>query len=129
MQPQLDAIAALDIGAGSRATDRAAAACLWPVASCLQAGSTQDPDNSEQQYCAMLDQGGLGFPDRDYYTKDDAKSKEIREKISAACAESIQLARRQAGSRKRRMPQTVMRMETALAKAPGRGWSGAIRTN
>jgi putative endopeptidase len=24
-------------------------------------------------------QGGLGLPDRDYYTKDDAKSKEIRE--------------------------------------------------
>src|SRR5438270_13657144 len=37
-------------------------------------GSRQDPDNSEQQI-AGLDQGGLGLPDRDYYTKDDAKSK------------------------------------------------------
>ena len=43
------------------------------------AGSTQDPDNSEQEI-ADLDQGGLGLPDRDYYTKDDAKSKEIRQR-------------------------------------------------
>src|SRR5258708_31110875 len=42
-------------------------------------GSAQDPDDSNQQI-AQLDQGGLGLPDRDYYTKDDAKSKEIRER-------------------------------------------------
>ena len=30
------------------------------------AGSTQDPDNSEQ-VIADVDQGGLGLPDRDYY--------------------------------------------------------------
>ena len=40
---------------------------------------TQDPDNSEQ-LIALVDQGGLGLPDRDYYTKDDAKSKETRER-------------------------------------------------
>src|SRR6266853_3976858 len=39
----------------------------------------QDPDNSEQQI-AGVDQGGLGLPDRDYYTKDDPKSKETRER-------------------------------------------------
>ena len=27
-----------------------------------------------------MSQGGLGLPDRDYYTKDDPKSKEIRER-------------------------------------------------
>src|SRR5579872_1777366 len=43
------------------------------------AGSTQDPDNSEQ-VIAEVDQGGLGMPDRDYYIKDDAKSKETRER-------------------------------------------------
>src|SRR5215472_5805104 len=42
-------------------------------------GSRQDPDNSEQQI-AGLGQGGLGLPDRDYYTRDDAKSKETRER-------------------------------------------------
>src|SRR5262249_37072766 len=45
-------------------------------------GSDQDPDNSDQ-VIASLDQGGLGLPDRDYYTKTDAKSKEIRERYVA----------------------------------------------
>jgi len=45
----------------------------------FSSGSRQDPDNSEQQI-AGLDQGGLGLPDRDYYTKDDAKSRETRER-------------------------------------------------
>jgi putative endopeptidase len=78
-------------------------------------GSTQDPDDSEQQI-AEIDQGGLGLPDRDYYIKDDAKSKEIREryvahvqKVFELMGESPQVAKKNA--------ETVMRMETALAKA------------
>jgi putative endopeptidase len=79
------------------------------------AGSTQDPDNSEQ-IIAELDQGGLGLPDRDYYTKDDAKSKETREryllhvqKIFELMGESVEAAKQNAG--------TVMRLETLLARA------------
>jgi putative endopeptidase len=78
-------------------------------------GSDQDPDNSEQQIAA-LDQGGLGLPDRDYYTKDDAKSKEIRErylqhvqKIFELLGDSSEVAKKNA--------ETVTRMETALAQA------------
>ncbi|MBZ5520795.1 MAG: M13 family metallopeptidase [Acidobacteriia bacterium] len=78
-------------------------------------GSTQDPDDSEQQI-AGFDQGGLGLPDRDYYTKDDAKSKEIREhyvkhvqKMFELLGETPQAAEKDAGM--------VMSMETALAKA------------
>ncbi|HZD95116.1 MAG TPA: M13 family metallopeptidase N-terminal domain-containing protein, partial [Candidatus Sulfotelmatobacter sp.] len=78
-------------------------------------GSRQDPDNSEQQI-AGLDQGGLGLPDRDYYTKDDAKSKETRErylqhvqKIFELLGDSPDAAQKNAN--------TVMRMETALATA------------
>jgi putative endopeptidase len=78
-------------------------------------GSTQDPDDSEQQI-AEIDQGGLGLPDRDYYTKDDAKSKEIQEryvlhvqKVFELMGESSDVAKKGA--------ETVMRMETALAKA------------
>ncbi len=37
-------------------------------------GSQQDPDNSDAMIVA-LSQDGLGLPDRDYYTKDDPKSK------------------------------------------------------
>jgi putative endopeptidase len=79
------------------------------------AGSTQDPDNSEQ-VIAELDQGGLGLPDRDYYTKDDAKSNETRErylqhvqKIFALMGDTPENSKQSAG--------TVMRLETALAKA------------
>jgi endothelin-converting enzyme/putative endopeptidase len=81
----------------------------------FQGGSTQDPDDSEKQIAA-LDQGGLGLPDRDYYIKDDAKSKETREryvqhvqKIFELLGDSSETAKKNA--------QTLMRMETALAKA------------
>jgi putative endopeptidase len=81
----------------------------------FSSGSTQDPDDSEK-IIAELDQGGLGLPDRDYYTKDDAKSKETREryvqhvtKVLVLMGENVELAKKDA--------ETVMRMETALAKA------------
>ena len=78
-------------------------------------GARQDPDNSEQQI-AGLNQGGLGLPDRDYYTKDDAKSKETRErylqhvqKIFELLGDKPEVAQQNAA--------TVMRIETALATA------------
>jgi putative endopeptidase len=79
------------------------------------AGSNQDPDNSEQ-VIADVDQGGLSMPDRDYYLKDDAKSKETREhylahvrKVFELIGESPDAAEKDA--------ETVMRLETAMAKA------------
>jgi putative endopeptidase len=81
----------------------------------FSSGSRQDPDNSEQQI-AGLDQGGLGLPDRDYYIKDDAKSKETREryvqhvqKIFELLGDAPEVARQNAA--------TVMRLETSLAAA------------
>jgi putative endopeptidase len=78
-------------------------------------GSRQDPDNSEQQI-ATLAQGGLGLPDRDYYTKDDVKSRETRErylqhvqKIFELLGDKPQAANQNAAS--------VLRLETALATA------------
>ena len=41
-------------------------------------GASQDAKDSTQ-IIAQLVQGGLGLPDRDYYTNDDAKSKATRE--------------------------------------------------
>ena len=79
------------------------------------AGSQQDPDNSDAMIVAVV-QGGLGLPDRDYYTKDDEKSKETRgryldhiQKMFELLGDSPDAARKQA--------EAVMRMETALAKA------------
>jgi putative endopeptidase len=44
--------------------------------------SSADSENSTMEI-AYLYQGGLGLPNRDYYTADDARSKEIREKYLA----------------------------------------------
>src|SRR5215475_1900191 len=78
-------------------------------------GSTQDPDNSEQQI-AGLDQGGLGLPDRDYYTKDDPKSKETREKYLQHVQKIFELLGDKAAAAKENA-DVVMRIETALATA------------
>src|SRR5437016_13795573 len=45
-------------------------------------GSSQDFKDSTQ-VIATADQGGLGLPDRDYYLKDDDKSKELRKEYLA----------------------------------------------
>src|SRR5437667_2034193 len=79
------------------------------------AGSTQDQDNSEQ-VIAELDQGGLGLPDRDYYTNDDAKSKETRERYLQHIQKVFELMGDSSDAAKRNA-KTVMLMETALAKA------------
>jgi endothelin-converting enzyme/putative endopeptidase len=112
IQGSLDAIAAL-----SSVRDIApfVAKVTLPFGETLifEGGSTQDPDNSEEEI-ADLGQGGLGLPDRDYYTKDDAKSKEIREKyvqhvekVFVLLGDMPEVAAKHA--------QTVMRMETAMA--------------
>jgi putative endopeptidase len=78
-------------------------------------GTGQDPDDSEQQI-SDLDQGGLRLTDRDYYTRGDAKSKEIREryllhvqKVFELLGDSPETAKKDA--------DTILRMETDLAKA------------
>ncbi len=78
-------------------------------------GSEQSFENSEE-VVAWVTAGGLGLPDRDYYLKDDARSKELREKYLAHVAEALRLsgvpAKKAADG-----ARTVMRIETALAKA------------
>ncbi len=78
-------------------------------------GSRQDPDNSEQQI-AGLSQGGLGLPDRDYYTKDDPKSKETREHYLLHVQKILELSGDSPDSA-RKNAETIMRIETALATA------------
>jgi putative endopeptidase len=81
----------------------------------FRGGSDQDPDNSEQ-VIASLDQGGLGLPDRDYYTKEDAKSKETRDRYVQHVQKIFELLGDNAETAKKNA-ETLMRMETALAKA------------
>jgi putative endopeptidase len=53
-------------------------------------GVSVDAKKSEMN-TAYLSQGGLGLPDVEYYTKDDARSKDIREKYIAHVANMFKL--------------------------------------
>ncbi len=114
IRTQLDAIAALK---SVRAMAPLIASLTLPFGRqvLFSAGSNQDPDNSEQEI-ADLDQGGLGLPDRDYYTRDDAKSKEIRERYVRHVEKVLELLGDQAESAGN-SAEAIVRMETALARA------------
>ena len=77
--------------------------------------STSDLHNAGQ-VIAYIDQGGLTLPDRDYYLKDDAKMKDMRQHLIDYMTQVFTLAGQtpqQAGD----SAQSVLRIETALAKA------------
>ncbi|MGE0452054.1 MAG: M13 family metallopeptidase [Vicinamibacteria bacterium] len=78
-------------------------------------GAEQDPGNSER-VIAWAVAGGLGLPDRDYYTKEDERSVEIRKRYQAHVALMLALAG-QPPQAAAEGAATVMRIETALAKA------------
>ncbi len=69
-----------------------------------------------RQMIANVDQGGLSLPDRDYYIKDDPKTKETREKFVVHVQKIFALLGDppEAGAAK---AQTVLAIETELAKA------------
>jgi putative endopeptidase len=78
-------------------------------------GSDQDFKDSSQ-VIAEAGQGGLGLPDRDYYLKDDAKSKALLNAYAAHVQKMFELLGdppKVAAAEAR----TVNRIETALAKA------------
>ena len=65
---------------------------------------------------AEVDQGGLGLPDRDYYTKDDAKSVDLRTAYVTHVQKMFELIGDPATTAAREA-ETVLRMETVLAKS------------
>jgi predicted metalloendopeptidase len=78
-------------------------------------GATPDFKNSSQMI-AFARQGGLGMPDRDYYLRDDEKSKQLREGYVKHVAKMFELAG-DAPEKAAAEAQTVMALETSLAKA------------
>lgn len=78
-------------------------------------GADQDPGNSEQ-VIAWASAGGLGLPDRDYYTKEDKKSVETRARYQQHIATLLGLAG-EATPQAQADAKTVLRIETALARA------------
>ncbi len=78
-------------------------------------GSEPDPRTSARTI-GELGQGGLSLPERDYYTRSDAKSKQLRDDFSAHAARELQLIGEDATTATADAA-TVMRIETALANA------------
>ena len=67
------------------------------------------------RYIGYLDQGGLGLPDRDYYLKDDEKSKQLRDAYLGHVERMLALSGFKEAAAKA-AAQTVMKIETELAK-------------
>ena len=122
LQPELGQIQALQ--SAKEIAPLLAGMHLAGDSSMFRSGSQQDPDNSDAMIVAIA-QGGLGLPDRDYYTKDDAKSKEIRARYMQHVQKRICASRRSAGDRKERGGNRYARRNR-----PGEGFldaSGAPR--
>ncbi len=80
---------------------------IWGV------GIDQDMKNSEK-YIIYIGQGGLGMPDRDYYLKDDAESRRVRNAYEKHLVRLLALAGRRQGAVQD--AEVVLEIETALAK-------------
>ena len=78
-------------------------------------GSNQDFENSDA-VISFLSAGGLGLPDRDYYTKADKKSIEIRAQYAAHVQKMLELLG-ESNAKAKEASQQVLTLETSLAKA------------
>jgi putative endopeptidase len=78
-------------------------------------GATQDLDESSQ-VIAEINQGGLGLPDRDYYTRTDDKSVQLRKDYEAHVAKMFALAG-DGEDKTTAEAKAVTALETALANA------------
>jgi putative endopeptidase len=78
-------------------------------------GSRQDAKDSTQVIATVV-QGGLGLPDRDYYTRDDEKSKKLRDDYAKHVAKMFELAG-DAADKLAAEAATVLTIETKLAQA------------
>ncbi|MBO0360308.1 M13 family metallopeptidase [Hymenobacter sp. BT186] len=78
-------------------------------------GVSQDRKKSTE-YALYLSQGGLSLPDRDYYLKDDARSKTIRTAYVSYLTNLFELLGDNEATAKKGA-ETVLRLETRLAKA------------
>jgi predicted metalloendopeptidase len=85
------------------------------VNAAFQFGSEQDRKNSSEVIVAAV-QGGLGLPDRDYYTKTDDASKKLRSQYVTHVTKMFQLlgddAKKAAAE-----ARTVLALETKLAES------------
>ena len=94
---------------GALMTRLHAAGLMFP----LDVSTMQDFKDSTKVIVA-LDQGGLGMPEREYYLKDDARSKQLRADYEAHVARALALV----GTKNpKAAAHQVMELETELARA------------
>jgi endothelin-converting enzyme/putative endopeptidase len=87
-----------------------------PLFNFYSASDLHDAD----QVIANIDQGGLTAPDRDYYLKDDEKTKAVRQRFVDYMTEVFNQVSKDGGASGgdgAQSAETVLRIETALAKA------------
>jgi putative endopeptidase len=78
-------------------------------------GSSQDDKDSTREIANAV-QGGLGMPDRDYYTKDDDASKKLRDQYLAHVTKMLTLLGEPA-AKAAESAKKIMALETSLAQA------------
>jgi putative endopeptidase len=113
VKPKLDRVAAAKDKA--QLMDELAKLDLIGDGSLFNFYSSPDLHNADQ-VIAYIDQGGLTLPDRDYYIKDDPKMKAMRQQLVEYVTQTFILAG-QSAQQAADSGQTVLRIETALAKA------------
>jgi len=113
LQPELDRIGAVnavaDVQGEVARLQRAGITALFNFT------SDQDAKHSTEMI-AEAGQGGLGLPDRDYYTKTDSASEQLKREYVAHMARTLELLGTGADEA-RTAAQKVMAIETALAQA------------
>ncbi len=113
LKPELDRIAALK--SKSELPEELAHLHLLGVDAFFSYGSDQDFKDATS-VIAEADQGGLGLPERDYYSRTDPKSLETRKQYTAHVANMLRLAGQNPATAKTDAHNILM-LETQLAKA------------
>jgi endothelin-converting enzyme/putative endopeptidase len=113
LQPELDRIHAMesaaDVVAEMARLHRSGVGVVFSF------GARPDPKDSNR-VIAMLAQGGLSLPDREYYLKEDAKSVELRRRFVEHVTRMFRLAGDSA-ERAAAKAKDVLDFETVIAKA------------
>ena len=112
LQPELDRIAALTDK--SQLTELLAHFQLINVNAFFSFGEQQDFKDAQKQI-AVIDQGGLGLPERDYYLRTGDAAETTRKQYVAHVAKMLTLAG-EPEDRAAADAQKIMDLETALAK-------------
>lgn len=113
LQPEFDRIAALK--SKSELTDLLAHYQLTGVNAFFGFGQQQDFKDARKQI-AVVDQGGLGLPERDYYFRTGDAAEKTRTQYVQHMTNMLKLAG-EPESKAASDAQAIMRLETALAKA------------